>query len=449
MTPRQLKVMICTLLLLLVTPANAQDQDPNAILDAAKAAIEELDGFSAQFKMRGEGGSMFADTMPSMNGQLFFGTHETYGRVIHIIGEIREQKSAPAKPLEILLASDRYIWADNDKRTINEYPSSGSTRGLPTAFNLTLLSSLTQGDPFDKDMNNAQTIDLLAQATINSVLCDVVHIKRAKPSSNRRQSSNDSYTDARWYIGVKDKLPRKVEHITDAGLIKITLVFELSNLKTAALTQTQLDIPRPDGYQFISKLPKPKPETPEEPTPAPGSQTNSAQPTGDPVSTDPMTPRVRLAPSFSFTPEGSEVDSAITNATQAGRITVLYFWGSWCVPCKATSPMVSELAPSLSTNGSRSMVDVFGLAVREADPARTRSNFESEGFTHALVLDADQIATDFGVRVFPSIVVINGEGEIVFQERISKETTAEALVDGAKKAIIEAMTQETTDSSTE
>lgn len=425
--------LICTALISTISPAAAQDQSPNDILEASRNAIQEIDGFSAQFRMKGEAGAMFKDTLPSMNGQLFFGTHDELGRVIHCIGEARDQQTKPSLGIDILIAPDRYLWTDMPTRTIHERPSAGTSRGLPTAIPLMLLKSMVQDDPFATDADNAETIDLLTQETINGTLCDVIHIKRTKPKGRTSRSGSDAYTDAKWYIGAEDKLPRKLEHITDAGLVKITLIFELSNLKVMSPTQDQLDVARPDGFTFKSTMPKPNTDQPTEPViddpigePIESILTPTERPAG------PTTPRVKYAPAYSFTPENG---SQITNTTQDGRITVLYFWGSWCIPCIETSPMVSKLAEELATEP----VDIFALAIREADPDQTRDDFSAAGYRHTLVLDADSLVSSFKARVFPTLIIINRDGEIVFQRSITKDLAADDLVASAKEAIQEAI----------
>ncbi len=423
-----LSVLICT-----TATSNAQDQNPIDILDASKAAIAEIEGFSAQFKMKGEGGAMFASTLPSVNGRLFFGTHEELGRVIHSIGEYKDQQSSPSQAMDILIASDRYLWTDHQQRTINERPTTGSTRGLPSSFPLILISSITQEDPYARDADGAQAITLLAQETIGDTFCDVIHIKRAKPDTKR--SPSDAYTDAVWYIGVNDRLPRKVEHITDAGMVKITLALELSSLKLESPAKDMLDITRPDGYQFKSRMPKPKTESEDETenntesdpiTTRPTPRDTPSITTNEPAA--PRTPRVRRAPSYAFkTSSQSEID----NSTQDGRITVFYFWGSWCVPCQTASPLVSQLANDFATD----IVDIFALAVREADLDQVESDFNDDGYKHSLVLESDHMVGSFKARVFPTIVVINQTGEIVFQKGIGRDMSSEELVAEARSAI--------------
>lgn len=422
---RFISLFLLLLSTLCSSPALAQSQDPNAILEHSVAAIKEINGFSAQFKMYGEGGSMFADTLPSMSGRLMMGNLEDYGKVIHCLGESRDQKKSNPEAIDILIAKDRFLWTDHTKRTINEAPRKGNNRGAPSALNLVFLDSMILDDPFAKDTLNAQSITLGDQETIAGTLCDVVIIKRATPSKSSR-AGTDAYTDVKWFIGTQDKLPRKVERITDAGMLKISLLFELGKIRLSAPPVDQLDITRPSGYEFISHIRKPKTEQTEAaPTRTPRKVTPKA----------PAAPRARMMPAFTFTTDSG---STIDNASQAGRTTVLYFWGSWCTPCKTASPLVSEMAKEFESKG----VDVFGIAIREADPDQIRSDFRREKNNHQLVFDGEHLTSNLRVRVYPTIVIIDNTGEIVFQESIGKDYDSNELVTNAKKAIEESLAEE-------
>lgn len=417
--------------LLGASQSRAQEvQSPNALLEASANALAEIPGFRAQFKMGGDGGSMFKDTMPSMNGQLFFGTNPDYGRVLHLIGEAKDQQSAPTKPIDVLIASDRYLWTDTASRTIFEKPATDNTRGIPSAIPLVLMQSIVQEDPFAKDADNAQSIDLLAQETIDGELCDVIHIKKNPPKGRTGRTGKDSYTDARWYIGAEDKLPRKVEHITDAGLMKITLFFDLSNFSITEPPADMLDVTRPDGFAFKSSMPKPKDPS------AQRDDQDAPPPTGHPASTTTpinpspsAAPRAAYAPTFSMTPAGTT--TAITNSTQANRITVLYFTGSWCIPCKEFTPMVSDLADEHADDD----VDVIAIAIREADPEQAASTYARTHRQLPIVIDDQGLASRFKARVLPTVIVIDRDGLIVFQKSISKDVDAQGLIEQVKEAI--------------
>lgn len=403
-------------------------QSANEILDASKAALAEIDGFQAQFRMKGEGGSMFAETMPSMSGQLIFGTHDEFGRVVHTIGEGRDKMKDPARPIDQVIAKDRFIWIDREKKTINEVPNTPNARGVPSSLSLVLVSSIIDDDPFAKDANNAESITLGAEEEIAGVMCDQIQIKRQKPEGNGQRGAQ-SYTDVIWWIGKEDKLPRKVHQITDAGMVKITLEFEMSNLRPTDPKPEQLDVRRPADFQLVSKMPKPKSEDePEvEILSTPETITRDTPP-AQPVREEPITPGKPMAPAFSFsTTEGTSVD----NATQQGRVTALYFTGSWCIPCAETGPLVDTLRSDIPSD----LFDLFALSIREGDPARAQRLFSASYPKIPLSVNPGTISADFKVRVFPTIVVIDQSGAIVFQRSIGKNYDAEQLVADAKTAI--------------
>lgn len=422
----------------LSTSTHAQTDDPAAILEASAAAIAEVPGFNAQFQMKGVGAALFADTLPSMNGQLFFGTHEELGRVIHCIGEAKDQQNAVPQAIDIVLTSDRYLWTDHAKQEIYERPNNRTSRGTPPAFNLVLIQSMLMDAPFQNDTDGSLSMKVLAQETIAGSLCDVVEINRFKAGSSKRRSPSDSYTDVRWYIGTQDKLPRKVEQITDAGLVKITLLFQFGRINLIEPSQSDLDIARPASYKFISTMPKPKNESSEnDPNeikyqPVDNNSDQSIPTTRPTIQDKKPTARERRAPSYSFTTSSG---ITINNDSQSDRVTVLYFWGSWCVPCNDQSPLVSDIVNKFNNQP----VDVFGLAIREADPDQTTDDFNSSGFNYILSLDADSLVGPFKARVFPSIVVINKSGVIVYHKSLNKDVDVQELASGAETAITDAL----------
>jgi thiol-disulfide isomerase/thioredoxin len=121
----------------------------------------------------------------------------------------------------------------------------------------------------------------------------------------------------------------------------------------------------------------------------------------------------------------------VNNGTQNGRVTVLYFWGTWCIPCRAVSPKVSEIAARFADGA----VDVFAPAIRERDAEGPRSYIADNDYKHRLVLGADALATSFKVRVYPTVIVIGPTGEIVYQAHPGPDRTADQMADQIAAAI--------------
>lgn len=433
-------VRLAMVLLALIAPrALAQDADesPDRILQASRDAIAEIDGFMAQFRMKGEGGSMFAETMPSMNGQIFFGEHDEHGSVIRTIGESKDKQKDPPKVLDQLIANDRFIWLDMDARTITEAPNRSNMRGLPSSLNLVLLRSMINEDPYEQDVSGAVSVTLGAREMVAGEICDQIVIKRPKPEGGIRGSSQ-AYTDVIWWISAEDRLPRKVHQITDAGMVKIVLSFELSNLRIIDPDQDQLEVRRPQGFEFVSRMPKPREENKDTPVRAEPDPRDRPVETERPTRSDepeatPPTASIPMAPTFAFTTtDGDSVD----NSTQRGKVTLLYFMGSWCVPCVETSPLVGTIRSEIDNEA----FDVYALSIREGDPQRAERNFSAEHPQLAMSVNPDSISADFKVRVFPTLVVIDRDGSIAFQRSIGKDYGAEKLADEAREAIDELLT---------
>lgn len=407
----------------LVRPAFAQEEDPNAVLDASRAAIAELEGFTASFDMRGDGSDMIKSTMPSMKGQLVFGEHPEYARSIRMYGSARDKADGETSAIDILRSNEVLVWVDMKEQTINEYPADSTARGIPTSAKLMMFDMLLDEDPYGRRLDQAESIAIEAQEQVGGELCDVVRIDYAQQprAAGRSRSVQANYTSARFFISTTDHLPRRIDHITDGGMIKFRMITELTNLVAVKPSDEQISVNRLDGFTLNSHLDTGKPEEAK-----PSTDTPVTKPIENPDT--PVGQRLPRAPGFEFT----DIDGVkVNNASQSGRVTVLYFHGSWCLPCRDTSPLVSNLAESFASQD----VDVFAVAVRERDPGAVRNEFRAAGSSGRLVLNADAIASKFRVRLYPTIVVVNKAGEIVFEDHLKKDFDAQQLADATVNAV--------------
>jgi thiol-disulfide isomerase/thioredoxin len=97
-------------------------------------------------------------------------------------------------------------------------------------------------------------------------------------------------------------------------------------------------------------------------------------------------------------------------AAARGRVVVLNFWASWCEPCRTELPSLELLAQRHEAQG----LLVVAVNFRETDAA-IRRFMEQQPMTLPILRDADGgAAWAFGVRVFPTTVVIGRDGRAVF-----------------------------------
>ena len=111
----------------------------------------------------------------------------------------------------------------------------------------------------------------------------------------------------------------------------------------------------------------------------------------------------------------------------AGRVTVLNFWASWCVPCRAEAPALAELA---SVKG----IDLYGLVYKDT-PAKARAFLDEMGDPYQRIdLDRDgEAGIDWGITGVPETFVIDGKG--IVRLRFAGPLTASALSDTVLPAI--------------
>lgn len=407
-----------------VAPAVGQETDPRAVLEASAEAVRASEGFRADFKLTGDGSDMLKASLPSMEGRLYF-ARTADGVLLRAHGESKESTTAPVLGFDILRTPDRVTWVDDAKKTIFERPAKPEARELPTSARLLHVVNLLEENPF-ASMDQAESVVSEGVQDAGGEACDVVLV--SLPAAQNRRAG-PSHTAERWYIARSDKLPRRLDQITDAGMVKIVLTTELSNLSTGEQPATELDVRRPDGYTTNDGSPR----QPAQPRPAPsGDATGQGEAPAEP---EPVAPPVRRAPDFSFTPEGG---SAVDNQTQAGRTTVLYFWGTWCIPCTAVSPEVSALAARFADQP----VDVFGLAVRERDPAAAREYMQDKEYEHRLVLGADGLVGRFRVWVYPTVVVIGPDGAVALESPLTRGQTPAEYVEGIAAAVEKSLASE-------
>jgi peroxiredoxin len=116
-----------------------------------------------------------------------------------------------------------------------------------------------------------------------------------------------------------------------------------------------------------------------------------------------------LAPDFTGT---TLTGARLSFSSYRGRVVVVNFWGSWCVPCREEAPALAVAARQYSPAG----VAFLGVDVRDTT-ASAEAFARSFGITYPSVSDASsQITLDFTAAVpiagTPTTLVIDRTGHI-------------------------------------
>jgi cytochrome c biogenesis protein CcmG/thiol:disulfide interchange protein DsbE len=99
----------------------------------------------------------------------------------------------------------------------------------------------------------------------------------------------------------------------------------------------------------------------------------------------------------------------LTSADLAGHVTVINFFASWCLPCKAEHPLLFELGKDYG-------VPVYGIAFKDR-PADTAQYIAEMGSPYAKIgLDeSGRTGLDFGLMGVPETFILDKEGVVRYR----------------------------------
>ena len=190
---------------------------------------------------------------------------------------------------------------------------------------------------------------------------------------------------SRWYLGVKDNLPHRVDRYYPMSKGKLFRVLELSDLKVHSdLDDALFAINVPEDYQKREYVRPTRSSL--------GKSAPELLPAGD------------AAPDWTLqTPEGKEV----VLSKLRGKIVLLDFWATWCGPCKMAMPKIQQLHEKYQGKP----VVVYGVNTWERGDAA--AFMKKNKYTYPLLLAGDKVAQTYGVRGIPTLYLIGPKGEIL------------------------------------
>ena len=139
---------------------------------------------------------------------------------------------------------------------------------------------------------------------------------------------------------------------------------------------------------------------------------------------NPRRARENYAPDFSFTSSEGEY---ITLEDLRGKVVLLDFWGTWCPPCVESVPELRNLQKKYAKEPSFVLIGISSDSDEEAWRDFTAKN----KMIWPQYRDKDRrIQRAFGVRAFPTYVVIDHEG-IVRHQSVGMSWNRAATLDEA------------------
>ncbi len=116
----------------------------------------------------------------------------------------------------------------------------------------------------------------------------------------------------------------------------------------------------------------------------------------------------RPAPTVRFTSlDGAEVRIP----DPGGRVAVLAFWATWCMPCRWELPEIARVHERFAAD-TRVALWAVDVAWGDESPRRAASALARMGLAIPAAFDSGSAAQALGVEALPAVVVVDGRGRL-------------------------------------
>lgn len=114
-----------------------------------------------------------------------------------------------------------------------------------------------------------------------------------------------------------------------------------------------------------------------------------------------------------------------------GKVVVLDFWASWCVPCRRSFPWLNEMNEKYGPTG----LVILGVNM-DADQADAQSFLEEYPVDFRIIRDPDgELARQYDVIAMPSSYVIDRNGQIAARHLGFKVARLQEYEDTLKRVL--------------
>jgi thiol-disulfide isomerase/thioredoxin len=116
-------------------------------------------------------------------------------------------------------------------------------------------------------------------------------------------------------------------------------------------------------------------------------------------------------------------------AALTGKVVVVNFWATWCIPCVGELPVFNKLHRDLTSKG----VAVVGIDMGDEGIARVRSFLTKHPIDYPVGLAGDAMAAQYKLESFPVTLVFDRSGKLI--QRFDESLTEKDLLAAVQKAL--------------
>lgn len=372
------------------------------ILLASRQSLVENGVFAAKIEVVAEMEALFAGMLPTADATYLAASNEDGTWNVRVAGSGKPFGKPDITSFDVIWTGSTVTTLESDVQKVLQGPAD-RVRGTSFTQAKALLGipGLTEGNaPYTEELEGRNvTLELAQPANIGDVRCQIIRVTLSQGRSTRYQSIA---------VGAEDFLPRQIMIHPQGfdGSNSIGTRFTEISTDPEAIGTVSWTMETPDGYELETiTAPVAQRRAPANQSEAMTEQTGAKLTNDKPLK---PTPLYQLSPKWQMqTADGT----VVSNETLKGKVAVLYFWGTWCIPCRKASPLNKELFADF---GEQKHFEMVGLAVRERDPQAAYDYASENGYAWTQLVGADKPATMLGVQRYPTWIVVGPAGELLY-----------------------------------
>lgn len=103
--------------------------------------------------------------------------------------------------------------------------------------------------------------------------------------------------------------------------------------------------------------------------------------------------------------------NALTQKTLENKVTLLYFWATWCAPCAVSGPSIEKLQQRYA-----GAADVAIVGVHYNPSTLVPSYVAEHHYTFTVIPDGSSVAKAFQISKIPSFVLMDRSGTVILNQ---------------------------------
>ena len=101
------------------------------------------------------------------------------------------------------------------------------------------------------------------------------------------------------------------------------------------------------------------------------------------------------------------------DAMVAGKVTLINFWATYCVPCRKEMKLLDKMNQAFSEQGAQ----VIGISIDDSRTVgRVKSLIKSQKLNYTMLLDTEQkLYKNFNTSAMPFSILVDPDGNIIWE----------------------------------